>query len=104
MVLRPITSASAARMLSVLHTTRIVPVTGARLADCLGFDHVAARGSQKRRSAMAEAAQQGRMRVAVSDGETAGYSVVAPWFFDAQFLALLYVKSACAVKGSGRAS
>ena len=101
MVLDPLSPASAARMVSVLQTTSIVPVTAALLADCLGFDHVAAGGSQERRGELSDAAQHGRMRVAVSDGETAGYSVVAPWFFDEQFLALLYVKSSLRGQGIG---
>lgn len=76
----------------MLPTTSLVPVTATLLADCLGFDHLAAGGSQERRNEMSEAAEDGRMRVAVSQGVTAGYTVVAPWFFGEPFLALVYVK------------
>ncbi len=88
-------------MVSMLPTTSLVPVTEALLADCLAFDHVAAGGSVERRSELSEAAEHGRMRVAVSHGDTAGYSVVAPWFFGAAFLALVYVKSAMRGQGIG---
>ncbi len=85
----------------MLPATSLVPVTCALLADCLAFDHLAAGGSVERRREMSEAAEHGRMRVAVANGDTAGYSVVAPWFFDAPFLALLDVKSAMRGQGIG---
>lgn len=82
-------------------TTSLVPVTETLLADCLAFDHLAAGGSQERRSEMSDAAEHGRMRVAVFQGVTAGYTVVAPWFFGTPFLALVYVKSDMRGQGIG---
>jgi GNAT superfamily N-acetyltransferase len=82
---------------SILHggpmssSTTVVPVTSALLNECLEFDHVAAGGSAGRRKELSTAANEARMRVATVEGRAVGFSVAAPWFFDAPFLALLYV-------------
>lgn len=101
MTTRPSEQPRPATMVSMVPTIRIGPATEARLADCLAFDHVAAAGSAERHSEISEAAEHGRMRVAVADGDTAGFSVVAPWFFDTPFLALVYVRSALRGQGVG---
>lgn len=87
-------------MVLMLPIPSLLPVTEALLADCLAFDHLAVGGSVERHSELSEAAGNGRMRVAVSDGDTAR-SVVAPWFFGAPFLALVYVKSDMRGQGIG---
>jgi GNAT superfamily N-acetyltransferase len=69
----------------------VVPVTSGLLNECLEFDHVAAGGSAERRRELSTAADEGRMRVATVDGRAVGFSVAAPWFLGAEFLALLYV-------------
>lgn len=72
-------------------STSVVPATFELLSECLEFDHVAAGGSAGRRRELSTAADEARMRVATVDGRAVGFSVAAPWFFDAPFLALLYV-------------
>jgi GNAT superfamily N-acetyltransferase len=71
--------------------TSVVPATSELLNECLEFDHVAVGGSAQRRRELSTAADEARMRVATVDGRAVGFSVAAPWFFDAPFLALLYV-------------
>jgi GNAT superfamily N-acetyltransferase len=78
----------------------IVPATEALLTDCLRFDHLA-QDSAERRTQLKEAADQGRMRVAVLDGRGIGYSVAAPWFFREAFLAFLYVDADVRGRGIG---
>jgi hypothetical protein len=77
------------------------PCSQALLADCLAFDHLAAGGSLERDSKMSEAAGHGRMRFALSDGHTVGYSVVAPRFFDTPFSPWCTWTPPCVVRGSG---
>lgn len=72
-------------------STSVVPATSALLNECLEFDHVAVGGGAGRRTELSRAADEGRMRVATVDGRAVGFAVAAPWFFDAPFLALLYV-------------
>jgi ribosomal protein S18 acetylase RimI-like enzyme len=72
----------------------VVAVTSELLNECLAFDHVAVGGSAGRRKELSSAAGEGRMRVATLDGRAVGFFVVAPWFFDAAFLSLLYVEPA----------
>jgi GNAT superfamily N-acetyltransferase len=69
----------------------IVPGTEVLLEQCLGFDHVARGGNIERREELSQAAADGRMRVAVAVGRAVGYSVMAPWFLGAPFVALVYV-------------
>jgi GNAT superfamily N-acetyltransferase len=79
----------------------IVPARDTLLTDCLEFDHLAAGGSVERRNELSEAAEQGRMQVAMVEDRAAGYSVVAPWFFGAPFLALVYVDPGMRGRGIG---
>ncbi len=81
--------------------TDIVPASDRLVGECLDFDHLVAAGSAERRTELSAAAAQGRMRVAVLEGRAAGYSVVAPWFFAATFLELLYVDPAHRGRGIG---
>lgn len=71
--------------------TTILSATPALLTGCLQFDHVAAEGDDERRKELSAAADEGRMQVATVDDRAVGYSVAAPWFLGAPFLALLYV-------------
>jgi ribosomal protein S18 acetylase RimI-like enzyme len=81
--------------------TTIVPATDALLSDCLRFDHHVAGGSTERQATLTDAAEQGRMRVAVVDGRGVAYSIVAPWFFGEPFLAFLYVDAELRGRGIG---
>jgi ribosomal protein S18 acetylase RimI-like enzyme len=72
----------------------VVAVTSELLNECLAFDHVAVSGNAGRRRELSSAAGEGRMRVATLDGRAVGFTVVAPWFFDAAFLSLLYIDPA----------
>jgi GNAT superfamily N-acetyltransferase len=85
----------------MLSSTTIVPASESSLAVCLRFDHVAREDSGERRTELSEAAEQDRIRVALVDDRPEGYSVVAPWFFGAPFLALVYVNSALRGHGIG---
>ena len=78
-------------MVSMQSSPAIVSVTPPLLKQCLEFDHVAVGGSAERQEELSSAGQDGRMRVATLDGVAVGFSIVAPWFFDVPFLALLYV-------------
>jgi len=81
-------------------STILVPVTTALLDECLSFDHVSA-DSGERRAELSSAAQEGRMRVATVDSRAVGFSIIAPWFFEAPFLALVYVDPARRGRGIG---
>jgi GNAT superfamily N-acetyltransferase len=81
--------------------TVIEAVTADRLTECLEFDHIAISGSVERRDELSLAAQEGRMRIATLNDRAVGYSVVAPWFLGAPFLALLYVDPAMRGRGIG---
>ena len=84
-------AAVGAKMVSMQSSPAIVSVTPPLLKQCLEFDHVAVGGSAERQEELSSAGQDGRMRVATLDGVAVGFSIVAPWFFDVPFLALLYV-------------
>lgn len=79
------------RVAGVQTSPAIVSVTPPLLKQCLEFDHVAVGGSAERQDELTSACEDGRMRVATLDGVAVGFSIVAPWFFDVPFLALLYV-------------
>jgi len=79
------------RVVGVQTSPAIVSVTPPLLKQCLEFDHVAVGGSAERQDELSSACEDGRMRVATLDGVAVGFSIVAPWFFDVPFLALLYV-------------
>jgi GNAT superfamily N-acetyltransferase len=85
----------------MLVPTTIVPAADTLLTACLELDHLAAGGSVERCSELSEAAEQGRMQVAMVEDRAAGYSVVAPWFFGAPFLALVYVDHGMRGRGIG---
>ena len=83
----------------MLSAISIVPVTTDLLSECLAFDDVVVGGDPERRGELLEAAEDDRMRVATLDDRAVGFSVMAPWFFGAPFLALVYVDAA--VRGRG---
>jgi len=94
-------AAGPAKVVFMVSATAIVPVTTALLVDCLAFDHLAVSDSDERSGELASAAAQGRMRVAKVDDRVVGYSVLAPWFFGAPFLTLLYVDPTVRGRGIG---
>jgi GNAT superfamily N-acetyltransferase len=79
----------------------IVPGTEVLLEQCLGFDHVARGGDLERRKELSQAEVYGRMRVALAVGRAVGYSVMAPWFLGAPFVALVYVDESERGRGIG---
>lgn len=82
-------------------STTIVGGTPALMAACLQFDLVAAQDNDERRKELTAAADEGRMQVAVVDDRAVGYSLAAPWFLGASFLALLYVDPRVRGRGIG---
>lgn len=81
--------------------TSIGAADAALLADCFAFDHMVIDGSAERRTELSMAAHEGRMRVATRSDRAVGYSVVAPWFLGAPFLALLYADPDLRGRGIG---
>jgi ribosomal protein S18 acetylase RimI-like enzyme len=84
-----------------MHPPTVIEATADRLTDCLEFDQMAISGSVERREELSLAAREGRMRIATLNDRAVGYSVVAPWFLGAAFLALLYVDPAMRGRGIG---
>jgi GNAT superfamily N-acetyltransferase len=81
--------------------TTILRASATLLTACLDFDHVAVGDNGERRRELSAAADEGRMQVAIVDDHAVGYSVAAPWFFGAAFLALLYVDPSRRGRGIG---
>lgn len=61
------------------------------LESIYAIDHLAAADDGERRDELERALRDGRMRVLRDDSTVAGYSVMAPWWFGAAFLQLVYV-------------
>lgn len=71
--------------------TTLTPDDGAGLQTILAFDHIANSGDHHRRTELQNAVDQGRLHVGWRQGHAVGYYVLAPWWFEASFLQLLYV-------------
>jgi GNAT superfamily N-acetyltransferase len=61
------------------------------LESVYAIDHLAAAGDGERRRELGLALLEGRMRVVWDGTRVVGYSVMAPWWFGAAFLQLVYV-------------
>ena len=81
--------AALTKVVRMQFAAAVVAVTPVLLNECLAFDHVAVGGSVERQSELSSAAKDSRMRVATLDGRAVGLSVMAPWFFEVPFLALV---------------
>lgn len=71
--------------------TALTPDDDAAFQTILAFDHIAASGDHERQTELQTALDQGRLHVAWRQGHAVGYYVLAPWWFEASFLQLLYV-------------
>lgn len=61
------------------------------LQSVFAFDHIAAAGDSERQAELRTAASEGQLYVAQYASTAVGYHVLAPWWFGADFLQLLYV-------------
>ncbi|GAA2104488.1 hypothetical protein GCM10009841_22560 [Microlunatus panaciterrae] len=68
-----------------------LPSDKAVLESVFAIDQIASRGDLGRQSELRTALREGRLRVAWRDSTPVGYYVLAPWWFGASFLQLLYV-------------